>query len=206
MNEDHDVKRAWTFVTGFDVPLLTTEVRDEWLTIIATLSADEFQRAARTARVDRPVKDRHLRPSPQAFLGYASTGTTRDHQAEYDRTQRFLAEQRAVVSSSQEHVAGVLARARATLGVTRKEQTTAQPVTDEALVTLRKRLGSWTADECASVLSRLDLTTLDAACFDRSQTAFRRYIEIATDGDEESQESIDAWRALAGALDSERVS
>jgi hypothetical protein len=174
MNDENDVQRAWRYLRGFDVPVLTEDMRAEWESVIRTLTVLDFQRATQAARSSRPPKDLHLRPSPQAFLGYARTTASVDHEAAIAATQRVLAEQRVVEPAKPEHVAEVLAKTRAQLGVERKLHP--------------------------------DRAEVKAATLDEAKIAFRRYIESATDGNEESQAAIDAWRSLAAILGSEMAS
>jgi hypothetical protein len=69
MNEQ-EARRAWQFVRGFDVPLLTSELLDQWAVLIRTMDVDQFQRAVRKSRW-RPDNQLHMRPSIEAFRGYA---------------------------------------------------------------------------------------------------------------------------------------
>jgi hypothetical protein len=119
MNEPNDTQRAWTFVSGFDVPKMNDATQAAWQSVIDRLTVDQFQRAARTSRNVRPVEQRHLRPSTEAFMGYAAGGSVSANEA-IAETSRHLAEQRDTTPAGNDHVQLVIAEARATLGPTHK--------------------------------------------------------------------------------------
>ncbi len=70
MDNQSSVSEAWSYVHGFDVPVLTPELRDAWRRVIDKLTPEQFRRGAQRSR-NRPVPELKFRPSVQAFLGYA---------------------------------------------------------------------------------------------------------------------------------------
>lgn len=73
MNDPGNISQAWRFVNGFDVPALSAEMREAWGILIDQLSPSQFgagERGSRTRRSDQL----HLRPSIEAFKGYAGFG------------------------------------------------------------------------------------------------------------------------------------
>lgn len=147
-------------------------VKDTWRRKLETLRQGEFQ-SALDAWLNGPKAN--YRPDVGAFMQIVTGARAgRNLDAEYDRTQAFLADQRKPVQTSAEHVAGVIANTRAHLGVERKEHA--------------------------------DRPELKARTLDEAKLAFRHYVEVATEGNEESQAAIEAWRALALILGPETVS
>ena len=73
MNSPADVKRAWEYVTNFNIPTLSIEGRDKWRQLIERLSVEEFQRACRESR-GRNVEALKFRPSIEEFFAYAKRG------------------------------------------------------------------------------------------------------------------------------------
>ena len=70
MENESDIIRAWRFVNGFNVPRMGVEERNEWMSIIARIPVDDWQRACRKA-MDRPDDALRFRPSPMEFRAYA---------------------------------------------------------------------------------------------------------------------------------------
>ena len=118
MNDRTEIRRAWAFVEGFDVPTLTPDRREEWGILIGTLTADEFQRAADESR-QRPMNQQHLRPSLEAFRGYAQAMKPNAFYREFvkpvygDRTPENDGLARETLASAREALAAGIAKRNA---------------------------------------------------------------------------------------------
>ena len=90
MNDPGAIGRAWVFVNGFDVPLLTEEKRLDWSRIISALSEEQFRTAASKSR-QRPTEAARFRPSIEEFKSYANIPSStqrpyRNPNADYAKT------------------------------------------------------------------------------------------------------------------------
>jgi hypothetical protein len=168
-NHDQISSALMSLYSNWPGQSLPDSVKDTWRRKLETLRQGEFQ-VALDIWLDGPKSN--YRPDVGAFMQIITGARAgRNLDAEYERTQRFLAGQRQPVQTSGEHVADVLTNARAHLGVERKPHS--------------------------------DRPEAKAAMLDEAKAAFRAYVEVATEGDAESQEAVDAWRALAAILGGE---
>src|SRR5450759_1818512 len=93
---------------------MTVAMREAWEDILCQLHPGELK----PALAQMPSK---FRPDPYPLLErILASRAEGSHQAEYDQTQRHLAEQRGIAPAENTHVASVIAEARATLGPTKR--------------------------------------------------------------------------------------
>ena len=75
MNDPNEVRVAWSYVEAFKVSgALTPSERDEWQTIIGTMSREQFA-ACREAARRRPMDRTRFRPTPDEWWAFLEAAT-----------------------------------------------------------------------------------------------------------------------------------